>query len=321
MDSRPDRAALIDVRIHAARYEAERVLSFELRRVDGEDLPSWTPGAHLNIHLPSGATRQYSLSSDNHDLSHYRIGVLKVVNGRGGSSELHQLRVGTVVQITAPVNTFPLDSDRGALLLAGGIGITPILAMARELSRRGNPSSIVYAGRALETMAFLEEVREVSTSAIIMAGNEHGRPDFDTLIDAHPGVPVYACGPTGMLDAVKAASERAGAELRIERFAPEVLAAQEVDEQSAPEFSVRLTRAGQFVGVRPGVSILEAVRDSGVSVDSSCEMGVCGTCETRVLKGRVDHRDMLLSPDERERGDTMMICVSRSKGGDLELDL
>ena len=316
-----DRSTLLDVRIQAMRVEADGVLSVEFRRPDGSDLPEWAPGAHVTVHLPSGRTRQYSLNSRPDDRSHYRVGVLKVPGGQGGSAEMHELRVGASVQISPPLNAFPLADDAEALLIAGGIGITPILAMTRALRDRGTPFRLVYAGREESSMAFLDEVRSLAPEAVVVTEREHGRPDLEALLAAHPGVPVYACGPGGMLDALTAIGDRLGADVRLERFAPEVAVAAPGDLLAPPEFSVRLARAGRVVGVHGGESILTAVRAAGIDVDSSCEMGVCGTCETRVLAGRIDHRDLLLSPAERERGDTMMVCVSRSLDGDLDLDL
>ena len=316
-----DRPTPLDVRVQAMRFEADGVLSVEFRRLDGGDLPEWAPGAHVSVHLPSGRTRQYSLNSHPDDRSHYRVGVLKVVGGEGGSAEVHDLRVGDRLQISPPINAFPLADDPAVLLIAGGIGITPILAMTRALRARGTAFQLVYAGREESSMAFLGEVRALVPDVVVVSEREHGRPDLEALIAAHPGVPVYACGPGGMLDALTAICDRLGVDLRVERFAPDASPVAAGDLTAPPEFSVRLARTGRTVGVHEGESILSAVRAAGVSVDSSCEMGVCGTCETRVLAGRIDHRDLLLSPTERERGDTMMICVSRGLDGDLDLDL
>ncbi|MFJ3669516.1 PDR/VanB family oxidoreductase [Streptomyces sp. NPDC090106] len=313
--SRPaDRPAPPPLRVLTRHDAADGVVALTLADPAGRPLPAWTPGAHVDLHLGGDVVRQYSLCSDPQDLSHYRIAVLDVPGGRGGSRRVHAaLRPGTELPVSAPRNRFPLTEDAADyVLIAGGIGITPLLPMAARLTALGRPWRMLYAGRSRTTMAFLGEPPPQRVT--VVAEDESGRPDLAAYLAPHPRATVYACGPAGLLDAVRALHP---GPVHTERFTAEPAPAPGDD----GIFTVELARTGTEVTVPPGRSILEAVRAAGTPVASSCESGICGTCETKVLAGRPDHRDDLLTPDERACGDTMMICVSRSADARLVLDL
>jgi tetrachlorobenzoquinone reductase len=322
-------AELLELRVAATRWEAERIVSFELRDPRGAPLPAWEPGAHVEVHLPGGLVRQWSLCSDPADRETWRIAVLRLDDGRGGSLAAHErLTAGTVVRVAPPRNRFPLAADHPGpvLLLAGGIGITPLLPMARALARSGAAWRLVYGARSRGALAFAGELAALGGTVELVAEDEAGRLDLDALVvqAGVRGETVYACGPAPMLDALAARTAAAGwpqERLRTERFAAAAAGADGGASVTAGAFDVRLARSGAVVHVAPGDSILDAVRAAGVEVASSCEQGVCGTCETRVLGGVPDHRDQLLTDAERAAGETMMICVGRCAEGPLVLDL
>ncbi|WP_430667215.1 PDR/VanB family oxidoreductase [Jatrophihabitans telluris] len=295
--------------------ETAQIRSFELARHNGEMLPSWEPGAHVDLHLPSGTVRQYSLCSDPADLRRYRIAVLDVDGGRGGSREAHRaLEVGDRVRVSAPRNHFPLHSAPEYLLIAGGIGITPILPMARSLAAGTAAVRLVYVGRSRPSMAFIDELTALGVDTRIVTDDVDGRLDLSALDIGSAAV--YACGPVGLLDAL---AERVPSQsLHVERFTAEPAARDA--HRGSDIFEVELAQSGLVLVVQPGVSVLQAIRSAGVDVPSSCEMGICGTCETKVLSGDIDHYDDLLTEAERASGATMMICVSRSRGPRLTLD-
>lgn len=322
----------MELRVAATRWEGERIVSFELRDPAGGLLPPWEPGAHVDLHLDGGLVRQYSLCSDPRDRSLWRIAVLRLDDGRGGSRTAHAtLRAGARVRVSAPRNHFALAPrhDGDVLLLGGGIGITPLLAMARELERRGADWRIVHGARSRASLAFSAELLALAPDRVdLLAQDEHGLPDLDALVAraGADGTTVYACGPAAMLDALAVRCAAAGwpdGRLRTERFEPaaEAAAAAAAARTAGEGFEVRLARSGAVVQVDPGVSILDAVRAAGVDVASSCEQGICGTCETRVLGGVPEHHDQLLTDAERAAGETMMICVGRCAAGPLVLDL
>lgn len=318
---------LIGVRVVGIRIEAERVRSLELASPDGSSLPSWDPGAHIDVVLPSGLVRQYSLCSDPGDTRTYRIAVLEVPAGRGGSAEVHRgISVGQRLQISTPRTTFPLVPASRYLVIAAGIGVTPMLSIAAALAKRGEPVQFVYAGASLARMALVDEVlalRAAGVNVWVNADDTRGRVNFAGLIDASADSTVYACGPSGLLDSLRRLMAERHQPLFVERFGQgtptTVQGADDVSDRGG--FEVELARSELVVEVAPDRSILDAVRTAGVDPPSSCEQGVCGTCETKVLSGEVDHRDQLLSPAERAAGATMMICVSRARSPRLVLDL
>ena len=310
-----------DLVITARETRAEGVVSLTLADPGGAQLPGWTPGAHIDL-LLDDTVRQYSLCGPPGDQHTWRIAVLLDPDGRGGSKRVHQtLKTGDQVAVRGPRNHFPLHAAPRHIFIAGGIGITPILPMIEVATEAGSDWRLYYGGRSRASMAFLDELEPYGEQVTIWPDDEKGLlPLDDILADPAEGVLVYCCGPEGLLAAAeqRCAAWPAGA-LHLERFSakpqPEPAAGEE-----AP-FEVVCQRSGLTVTVPPGKSIIDALDEQGVSVLSSCLEGVCGTCETQVLEGIPDHRDSLLSEDEREANEYMMVCVSRSKSGRLVLDL
>ncbi|GAA3232865.1 PDR/VanB family oxidoreductase [Pseudonocardia petroleophila] len=308
------------LRVTAKDVAADGVVVLTLAHPGGARLADWTPGAHIDLHLPDGTTRQYSLCGDRFDARTYRVGVLREPAGRGGSAYVHDvLAVGDVVGVGGPRNNFPLVPSERYLFVAGGIGITPLLPMVRQADLLGADWTLVYGGRRRGSMAFLDELESHGDRVHVLPEDRHGRLDLPRWLgEPREGVAVYCCGPGPLLDAVESACagwpEHA---LRTERFVAR--------EQGAPvrdrPFDVVLARTGATVSVGPDRTVLDAVRDAGVDVLSSCRQGTCGTCETEVLEGTPDHRDSLLRDDERAAGDCMFLCVSRSCSDRLVLDL
>ena len=312
----------LTVQISGLRLEAEGVISLELRAPDGAALPAWTPGAHIDLLLPSGLVRQYSLCGDPAQRHVLRIAVLLEGNGRGGSREVHgALRLGQQLAIRGPRNAFPLAEGGSYLFVAGGIGVTPIMAMAQAAQRAGADWQMLYGGRSRRSMAFIDTLQAMGEGRVeVLPMDEVGLLDLDAVVAAaRCGRQVYSCGPAALLDALTARFAEAGLleRLHLERFAP----VQVPVAADAEALTVILARSGTQLQVPPGCSIMAALRAAGHEVASSCEQGVCGMCETRVLDGVPDHRDMLLSEAERARGDVMMLCVSRALTPSLTLDL
>lgn len=296
---------------------ADGVLALTLRHPLDEPLPTWEPGAHIDVALGPGLERQYSLCGDPADRRAWRIAVLREAAGRGGSAYVHgELRSGDKVRVRGPRNHFPLEPASRYRFVAGGIGITPILPMLAAAEEAGAEWTLLYGGRARDTMAFTRELGRYGDRVTIVPEDESGLLDLASVLD---GVPedtlVYCCGPAPLLDAVEARCP-AGI-LRLERFRPKEAGAGSPD----TEFEAVLARSGRTVAVPPGVSVLDAVRAAGVEVLFSCTEGTCGTCETDVVEGEPDHRDSVLTDEERAAGETMLICVSRCRGRRLVLDL
>ncbi|MFF3466181.1 PDR/VanB family oxidoreductase [Streptomyces sp. NPDC002619] len=284
-------------------------------RLEGHDLPRWEPGAHLDLVLPSGLVRQYSLCGDPEDTSSYTVATRLVEDGRGGSREVHeQVTEGMELEVRGPRNRFPLVDAPAYVFVAGGIGITPVLPMLRALPE-GAEWRLLYGGRTRVSMPFLEEVEKLAGDGrlTVVAEDEDGRPDLDGLLaDLAEGTAVYCCGPEGLMTTVE---ERVpvSATLHLERFAPRKSAGGDT------EFEVELRSSGRTLTVPADSSVLAAVRAEFPSTAYSCEQGFCGTCQQRVLEGDVDHRDELLT--DSERSDSMLICVSRSRSERLVLDM
>ncbi|BCI52935.1 ferredoxin [Mycolicibacterium litorale] len=312
------------LRVTQLRLEAADVVSVVLRSTTGDPLPAWEPGAHVAVTLPSGLVRQYSLCGAADDRYTYTIAVLLVGDGRGGSREIHQrLRLGDVLEVGEPRNNFALTDAPRYLFLAGGVGITPILAMVESLMTQPDPTPwrMIYGGRSREAMAFRDRLHTLAGVELVPQ-DEAGLPDIaGALAGSPPGTAVYCCGPPTMLAAVEEACRRhPHVVLHTERFT----AAAEPQTSHADDgaFDVELARSEVTVTVPADKSVLDAVLEVNPDVAFSCAAGFCGTCETKVLSGAVDHRDDLLSADEQQTNATMMICVSRSAGGGkLTLDL
>jgi len=272
-------------------------------RLEGKDLPRWEPGAHLDLVLPSGLVRQYSLCGDPADTSSYTVATRLVEDGRGGSREVHeQLSEGMEVEVRGPRNRFPLVAAESYVFVAGGIGITPVLSMLRALPE-GVEWRLLYCGRSRESMPFVAELERFGGRVTVVTGV----PDLDAL-EVPEGAALYCCGPEGLMAAV----EERYPQVRVERFTPRA---------SAPgaAFELELRRSGRTLKVPADSTVLAAVRAELPNTLYSCEQGFCGTCQQRVLEGEVDHRDELLT--DGERGDSMLICVSRARSERLVLDM
>lgn len=312
------REAELDLTVNTVRAESDGVVSLVLSAPEGSYLPSWTPGAHIDVLLKDDVVRQYSLSGDPADRSRWRIAVLREPQGRGGSEAVHQLRTGDTIRVRGPRNHFVLASAPAYEFLAGGIGITPILPMVAQAQASGARWRLHYGGRTLSSMAFIEELSAYGESVTLVPQDERGHLDLATILGAPDDATlVYCCGPAPLLDAVESACEPwpAGA-LHLERFA-----AQAVDTSGDTAFTVVFQRSGIEAQVPADSSIFAVARENDVTVLGSCLEGICGTCETEVLEGEVDHRDSVLDEEEKESNEVMMICVSRCRGSRLVLDL
>ncbi|MGZ9930597.1 PDR/VanB family oxidoreductase [Streptomyces sp. NC-S4] len=277
------------------------------------DLPPWTPGAHVDVTLPSGLVRQYSLCGDPADEGRYTIAIRLIEDGRGGSREAHaRLVEGAELELRPPRNRFELVPAASYVFVAGGIGITPILPMLRAATAAGADWTLLYGGRTLDSMPFLDDLAPYDDRVSVLPEDEAGLPDLAPVAAAGPGTLVYCCGPEPLMRAVTEAAADPAA-VHLERFAP----AGEPGPGRA--FTVELRRSGRVVEVAADESALAAVRRELPDTPYSCEQGFCGTCQHRVLAGGVDHRDELLTDQERE--DSMLLCVSRAKGDRLVLDL
>ncbi len=312
----------IQVRVHAMTFAAEGVLAVDLRRPNGEALPAFEPGAHVDLHLPNGITRSYSLAGAPERTDRYVVGVGHDAKSRGGSSYVHtKLRVGDLIDIEAPRNHFPLVEDaEKVVFIAGGIGITPMLCMARRLKERGRPFEFHYAVRDRDRAAFLHEMEALGIPVALHVDAEAGRPaNVTAMLSGHPeGTHFYCCGPAGMLATFEeAAAGFDETRVHVEYFTPKVIETDGAD----TAFTVELARSKRTLEVPADRSILAVLAEAGVAVQSSCEDGICGTCETAVIDGIPDHRDSVLSRAEQDANATMMICVSRCKGEKLVLDL
>ena len=298
--------------------DADGVALLELDAVGGRPLPRWQPGAHIDVILPSGDARQYSLCGTPGSTT-WRIGVLREDEGRGGSTWIHDHALeGAVLRVAGPRNHFEFTPERGTryLFIAGGIGITPISAMVASAAAAGVEYRLEYAGRSRSTMALVSLEDEHPGRVTIHAADEGQRLDLGALFESLPPfTTTYCCGPARLIEAVEAAAR--GRQLKVERFEPKVLGAPIL----AEPFEVELAFSGIDLVVPPERSVLEVVEEAGVLVLSSCKEGTCGTCETRVMAGEVDHRDSILTPDEQDANDVMYICVSRSAGPRLTLEL
>ncbi|MEU8988272.1 PDR/VanB family oxidoreductase [Streptomyces sp. NPDC048558] len=297
-------------------FAADGVLALTLRHPLGEQLPTWEPGAHIDVVLGPELERQYSLCGDPADRTAWRIAVLREPDGRGGSAHVHeQVGQGHKVRVRGPRNHFRLEPASRYVFVAGGIGITPILPMLAAAEAAGAAWTLLYGGRTRQSMAFAEELGPYGERVTVAPQDEFGLLDLASVLDGLPtGTLVYCCGPGPLLDAVEARCP--SQVLRVERFQAKE---QPVDKDG--RFDVELAQSGLTLTVAPGVSVLDTVRAAGIEVLFSCTEGTCGTCETDVLDGTPDHRDSVLTREEQESGETMMICVSRCRGKRLVLDL
>lgn len=309
--------------VQRLHHHGHGVLSLSLVAAEGHTLMPFTAGAHVDLLLGESGARSYSLMNPSPAPTHYQLGILHVVRGRGGSCHLHtQVREGDHMQVSAPRNAFPLHTGAApAVLVGGGIGITPLLGMAQTLVRTGRRGHLYYAARSREQAVFLHKAHASGLPVTGLFDDEHGGPaDLPTLLSAHPrDTHCYCCGPPSMLEAFTDACAALGFEhAHIERFASPAT--------TLPAASVRhtrivLARSGRVLVHTGQGSLLDALLRNGIAVPHGCRQGVCGSCAVRVLSGRPDHRDALLSPHERDHGRMMLPCVSGCHDPVLELDL
>lgn len=295
------------------------ITTFVFARPDHSRLPDWAPGAHIDLVLPDGAVRQYSLCGDRHDPYVYRVAVQREADGRGGSRQLHDdVAIGDSLEFGGPRNNFRLAPAERYLFIAGGIGITPLLPMIAQADRLEADWRLLYLGRSRDRLAFLDELSAWPDRVIVHCADEQGRAELRRFIPLDAGVRVYACGPTRMLDAIEEwETLDGGFPAKVERFS----AARSRSAAPSGPFEVTAQRSSVTTIVAPDESIVDALRKVGVDVLTSCAQGVCGTCETDVISGQPDHRDSLLDEVERQQSACMFPCVSRSRDGALILDL
>lgn len=309
----------IRVRVEQRRDLTPSIVEFTLVPVEQETLPSFAPGAHITVETPSGAMRRYSLVNDGSDPKKYVIAIKREPESRGGSASMHDAAtVGAELKIEVPENDFPLTDVQKYLLIAGGIGITPIYSMAKYLDKKGKMLRIIYVSRSAEESAYLSELNEAFADRMIVHhddGDPNAVYDFwDDLVTPR-ATHVFCCGPKPLMEEIKAVSGHwPEGRIHFEDFKPV-----DVVRQDDVAFEVELKKSGRTITVPEDRSILEALRDAGYATSSSCESGTCGTCKTRLLEGEAEHRDMVLM--EEEKSNHIMICVSRAKSGRLVLDL
>jgi vanillate O-demethylase ferredoxin subunit len=326
MDTIQSTRGLLPVKVLRILDEAAGIRTFELVSNTGDPLPPFEAGAHIDVHIDDRLCRQYSLCNHPDERHRYVIGVLREPESRGGSRGMHDaVSEGDVLMISAPRNLFPLQSQGNpTLLFAGGIGITPIVCMAEQLHAERADFRLYYCGRSLSRMAFAERIRASAwaASASIHADDGAATQKLElvaTLAKADKASHIYVCGPGGFIEAVLAAAEAAGfppSQVHREYFTAEIHA-----QDGDMGFDVRLARTGDIDHVERDETVVQALGRHGIVIETSCEQGICGTCLTDVLEGRVDHRDMYLSEQEKEEGKVFLPCCSRSCGGTLVLDL
>ena len=314
----PEAETLQPYMVTARRNLTSSIVEFTLVPEDEGEIPAFEPGAHITVETPSGAMRRYSLVNDGSDPESLLIAVKREAGSRGGSVSMHDdAQVGHVLKISPPENSFALVPAKNYLLVAGGIGVTPILGMARHMKAAGQAFTFIYCTRTAEDAAYLDEVRALGPKVIV----HHDNGDFDKLYDFwdHFETPdtghVYCCGPAPLMEEIKAVSGHwSEGRVHFEDF-------KGVDVVRADDtaFHVTLEDTGQTIEIPADRSILEALRDAGIHTASSCESGTCGTCRCRLISGEADHRDMVLMDEEKDR--QIMICVSRAKAGDLVIAL
>jgi ferredoxin-NADP reductase len=314
--------SVLKVRVKRIGYEAESINSFELVSPDGGELPPFTAGAHIDLHLANGMIRSYSLVNDQNERHRYVIAVNNEAAGRGGSKLVHDsLRAGQVIEISYPRNNFTLHEEAAhSVLIAGGIGITPLLSMIRRLEVLGRSWELHYAARTRPAAAFLDDLNALRPPKLYLTFDQEPNArmiDLASIVKSAPAdAHIYCCGPVSMLEAFEAATaDRPAGHVHVEYF--------KAKEKPAADggFEIRLARSKQTIAVQPGQTILDALLSAGINVNYACSEGVCGTCETRLIEGTPDHRDLFLSREEQQASTSIMICCSGSKSPTLVLDI
>ncbi len=315
-----DDSRTIRVRVSGVREAARNIRIYEFFPLDGAALPAADAGSHIDLHLPNGLVRQYSLLIAGPTTDRYSVGIKRDEHSRGGSRYIHEnFKVGDMLAISLPRNNFPLAEDAGSsILIAGGIGITPIWSMLQRLRSLGRPWSLHYSSRSRDDAAFAAELSPFETAHLHFDDEADGRLlDIQRIIaDAPPDAHLYCCGPKPMLEAFEgAAAGRPKERIHVEYFSAKG------DVASAGGFTVELAQSGKVIEVPPGSTILEALNAAGIDAMFSCQEGVCGACITTVISGIPDHRDTVLTDRERANNDRITICCSGSKSPRLVLDL
>lgn len=309
--------------VRSMTTESDGVLSLELVDPGGAALPEWQPGAHIDVTLADGMSRQYSLCGDWLDRYRYRLGILREEAGRGGSAYVHEtLRPGDLVEFSGPRNHFRLVRSPNYIFIAGGIGITPILPMIAKAAYYDMSWTLLYGGRTRGSMAFTNQLSRYRNRVNLHPQDESGLPDLKSLLESpQKDTLVYCCGPEPLLKAVEdQMSAWPTGSLHVERFvAPEDQPQRDPADEDSIE--VVLADSGRTVLVPPERSILDVLLEEGVDILSDCQEGICGTCETKVIEGEVDHRDYVLTDAEKEANTCMMVCCSRACGKKLVLGL
>jgi|TARA_R100000455_G_C6273203_1_gene130523 vanillate O-demethylase ferredoxin subunit len=310
-------------RIQNIVQEVPGIHSFYLEPVDGSQLVPFTPGAHIDVFLDEGLIRSYSLINTTDESRRYHIAVKQETEGRGGSRKMHQLEIGQELEVSEPRNNFPLADPPGqSILLAGGIGITPIYGMAKHLAALRAPFKLHYLVRSAQDAAFLNELREEFDDRLVSALGldvEAVTSHLERLLSSEPaGTHLYICGPTPLMDlGRKIAAKYPAINLHLEYFSADPA----LDQLPKGTFQVKLARTGRTITIPEGRTIIEVLAENDLVIETSCEQGICGICMTKVLEGTPDHRDMLMTDEEHAANDQMTICVSRSIGPLLVLDL
>jgi ferredoxin-NADP reductase len=313
---------LIDVRLTDIRFAAQDTNIYEFRRPDGAALPAYEPGAHIDLHLPNGMMRQYSLIVPDPHPECYLLGIKRDAASRGGSRYIHdELRAGATLKISAPRNNFPLVEDaEHVILIAGGIGITPIWCMVQRLGALGRSWKLYYSCRSRADMAFLQALEKFEAKYVQLHFDDEAGGKFLDLAaivaEAPKNAHLYCCGPEPMLKAFEAATASwPRARVHVEYFTPKA------EPATAGGFWVELARSKEQYFIPPGKTILQVLYDAGVDVDYSCELGICGACETKVISGIPEHRDSVLSEEEQASNTKVMICCAGCKSERLVLDM
>jgi vanillate O-demethylase ferredoxin subunit len=315
----------IEVKVLRKKQEAEGITSFELGRPDGSALPGFSAGSHVDVQVPGGVTRQYSLCNDAAEQHRYRIAVLRDPGSRGGSIAMHDtLQEGDTLLISEPRNHFPLVHAKRTLLFAGGIGVTPLLAMAQRLSSIQADFTLHYCTRSPARTAFRDEIAQAPWAGHVKFHHDDGPPSQKLALDKvlakpEPGTHLYVCGPAGFIDWVVKAAEGWG--WNKEQVHLEYFGAKPQDTAGDGSFAVKIASSGATYEVPAGQTVVQALQAHGIEILTSCEQGVCGTCITRVLEGECDHRDLYFTDEEKAKNDQFTPCCSRAKSPVLVLDL
>jgi vanillate O-demethylase ferredoxin subunit len=313
------------VKVLRKKQEAQDIASFELARADGGPLPAFSAGSHIDVQLPNGLTRQYSLCNDSVEQHRYRIAVLRDAASRGGSVAMHEaVNEGDTIHISEPRNHFPLQHAQRSLLFAGGIGVTPLLCMAQRLAKIGADFTMHYSTRSPERTAFREEIAASTFASNVQfhfdsgaAGQILNVPAALGQVDA--GTHIYICGPAGFINHVLQNAQGMGwpaSQIHLEYFA-----STPQDTTADTAFEVKIASTGKSYTVASDQTIVHALQQHGIEILTSCEQGVCGTCITRVLEGECDHRDLYFTDEEKAKNDQFTPCCSRAKSRVLVLDL